>query len=56
MISHDLDIFEEFVGFALKYIKTLVLKVSRGNKRRHGCIFPTLAKELQRPVIEICNF
>ena len=55
MISHDLDIFEELAGFSLKYIKTLVVILSRGNKRRHGSIFPTLARQLQRPMIEIKN-
>ena len=55
MISHDLDIFEEFAGFSLKCIKTLVVILSLKKKRLHGSIFPTLAKGLQRPVIEYCT-
>jgi len=45
VISHDLDIFQEFAGFVLHDIKTLEIILSRANKRRHASSFPAPAKE-----------
>ena len=43
VISHNLDIFEEFAGFVLHGIKALVIIFSRGNERRqHGSTYTFL--------------